>query len=527
MGSYNFSLRDDEDDELTASLLEDPTIRAASLSSKPTGTSTPRSEVWTPDIAPRDPKLTQQWKDAESSQLQRSQYNPNDYGLGEFARDNGGLLLAGIVGALAGDKGRSLPSLANTAAETNRYFENQRRADAKNAGDFALKARAQKSSDLQDQLNIKRIQNQDRTLAQQDERIELATQGEGRRGHEFDRKYDPSNPQVVALKDSIVEASGGRVKREALDGLDSGGLQQMAHLYNLQYDSANTPQKARDEAVVAGATSSASANARNRSDVAYAPALGAAKGVGEARGEEITRPGKVATAGAVRTATEDAADASGQSGKSEKFQTDFAEKNEKLLRARAGLSAVTQRTGSGIPEGLDFQTRATNAIPGGGNFISDTASLNIQDLESAANSVMRDDSGAVIGVKEGAKGMMDALGSPTLSAEKKWLAVQNFQRRLDDQLRGKASRGEDAQAVIERQGITDLDVTNPKTSRRSGNARALPPPGSVVTGSPDRSSEGGMQTYTFKGPGGTPFTKPMTSAQVQTFVNANPDWQVY
>jgi hypothetical protein len=538
--AYGFSLRDDDEDELDAPLLEDPTYRAMSLSSQPTGVAAPRSSAtgiepasydaapWKPNVAPRDPALQKKWQDTESVMLGRAAYDPSDYGLGEFARDNAGVLIASLASVLSGDKGQSLPSLAAAAEETNRYYETQRRADAKNAGDFALRARAQKSSDLADQLNIKRLQNQDRQLAQQDQRIELAGKGEDRRTGEYSRKYDPTNPQVIALKDAIVEASGGRVKRENLDALDSGGLQQMAHAYNLQYDSANTGQKARDEAIIAGATSSASANARNRSDVAYAPALGAARGVGEARGEAITRPEKVATAGAVRAATEDAADAAGQAGKSEKFQTDFAEKNDALLKSRAALARIAARTGEGsTPEGFDVKSRALDAIPGGGNLISDVASLNLQDVDVAATQMLRNDSGASAAVQEQARNVKQTIGTPGLSAEKKWLAVKNFQAALDADIRGKASRPGDVQQVIERYGISNLDVTEASAPRTSSNARALPVPGSVRVGKPDRGAAGGVQSYTFKAPGGSTFSRPMTAEQVQTFVNANPDWQVY
>lgn len=499
--AYNFSLMDDED-ELDAELLRDSTFRAQSLSSAPTGVQTPRTEPamvsdrdivqdgahspnknaeWRPDVAPRDPQLMKQWKDAESAQLSRSQYDPNEYGLGEFARDNGGVLVAGLISALSKDKGRSLPSLAAGAAETNRYYENQRRTDAKNSGDFALKARAQKSSDLQDQLNIKRIQNQDRQLSQQDERIELANKGEGRRGSEFDRKYSPDNPQVQALKSAIVEASGGRVTLNKLDGLDSGGLQSMAHAYDLQYDSANTGQKARDEAIIGGARAGASANATNASEARWAPTIGAQRGVGNARAEEIERPGKVATAGATTAATTAAGNAANQGKEDTKAIDAFNEKNGRKLAILSSLDSVLKDVPEkGAAPGTGYGERAAAAV-GAGGLTSQAA----QDADAALTKIIMEQSADIFGANSSAKQEINnakaILGSAMASPEQRTHQLRLFREALQADIAGASAANPKAAAAVRgaRSGNGSSGTNGfgggAKMRSPSGNVGVVPP----------------------------------------------------
>lgn len=459
--AYNFSLRDEED-ELVAPLLEEESFSLAQPGAGPSASiaRAPAAEPWAPVMTQRDPAMAEKWSLAEKNMLERAQYNPNEYGLSEGLRDNAGMALAGVLD-VALNKGRGLGQIATESAKLNQMYEGRRREDAQNAGNFALRARQLKSTDLADQLAVKRLQNQDRQLLQQDQRIELALQGEGRRGGEFDRKYNADNPAMRATKEALINSG---VDANIVDRLDQKGLDDLSHRLNLDIDHANAPRKLGDDARHAAATSAASTDASQRVQTNWAPSLGAARGEGERRAEVITRPEKVRTSAETTAATTAAGyDASAPKRDAEN-QEKFAKNNEKLLRAREALSAVHSRTGEGkTPEGLDFKSRALNAV-GAGDYISEGAQLNIQDLTAAAESVMRDDSGAAIGVKEGAKGMLDALGSPTLSAERKWAAIQNFERRLDNQLRGQAVDGGAAQKVVERAGIKGLDVTAPSAA---------------------------------------------------------------
>lgn len=449
--AYKFTLDDDDEiNDLSAPALDDPDIRAmrlSDISAKP-----PAKAPWTPDVRQRDPAMDQQWSLAESDSLQRSRYNPSDYGVGEGVRDFGGLALAGILDAVA-NKGRGIVNIAAANQGNMDKYEALRRQDAKDQGEFALKARAAKDNDYQNALRVKQIQ-------QQDERIGLAGLGEQRRTGTYDRAMNTENPVLKAQKDQLVRQSNGKITAEDLASLDGEAIKGLMHGYNADIDSAKTPQKAADEATVAGARTRAVEGVQ----LGYVAPTEVEKGKGRAVAEEIERPGVVKTAGAQSEATtagrEKVERPLREQERGEAFQEKYAKDNKALLGARDALGSVLNGLPEGgTPEGFDYKSRIKDKV-GLGSLNSPGAQATQQKLSIAATAVIHDQSGAAFSSKEAAQNFLNIMGDPLASPEDRTSATRRFAESVDADLRGQAVRPKDAEAVIQRRGSKPLTPTS-------------------------------------------------------------------
>lgn len=442
--TYRFSLRDEED-ELSAPILDEP---GYSLADESMDTAPPvipparaqQRDLWQPTVSQRDPALQEQWSLAEKNSLERSQYNPRDYGLAEGLRDNAGMAIAGVLD-VALNKGRGLGNIATEASKINNQYETQRREDARDAGSFALRARQMKSTDLADQLAVKRLQNQDRTIEQQDQRIDLALQGEGRRGSEFNRKYDPNNPAILATKEAL---KGAGVNPELIENLDQKGLEDLRHRLNLDMDHANAPRKLGDDARSAAVTSAATTDARNRVDTSWAPSLGAARGEGNRRAEEIERPGKVRTAGETTRATTTAGNEANAPKDLVKATAEFNDKNKGLLKMRDELNAVLE----GVPEGGAYAgsgrgERLKSAV-GLGSLNSEAAQDNEGRLADIIIKMSAEDFGANSTARQEVANTKRILGDPLATPEQRTKAIRRTLEAVETDIAGAASANPEA-----------------------------------------------------------------------------------
>lgn len=458
MGGYNFSLMDDDDeDNLQADALQDPTLRAISIAGAGRAPATKPAQPWAPQVVEADPMRKARWDDAEAIALSRSQYDPNDYGVGEFARDNSGLLISGVLDA-AFNKGRGLPTLADASFKQNAQNEAQRRSYAKEQGDFAQKIHGQKSTDLSDQARVRSLQLQEMGQAQQQQRIDQAAAAESRRGVAQSAELDPNDPNVQAVKQALV-AKG--VDPETLDGVNMKGLQRLTHQYNLDTDLAATPAVARSKATIAGAQEGATKNV----DLRMNPQIAAATETATAP-IQIDKAGKTSTA--TTTARLDAERPDKQRKEGEDFQTHFAEKNDKLLTVRQLLGDVVGGApDGGMPEGLDDKSQLASKIPFGSRMNSAGANDTIRKVNAAISQTVYKDSGASASLQEAANHASAVINGISSSPEEKWSAIQEFTQQMDDEIASKSTRPGDASAVLQRRGIKPL------------KGRAQPAPGDL------------------------------------------------
>lgn len=539
--AYQYSLMDDEDD-LTAPLLQDPTLRAASLASKPTGTKA--REPWTPTASARDPQRDAEWSLAEGNALERSQANdPSKYGVGEFARDNGGLMLASVFD-LIGNKGRglfgpkgksALPTLMEATSGINARAEAARRQDAKDAGEFALKYRGQKSTDLQDQVNVKRLQqadehegrlvdNQERLLskdaeskAASDERIALAKAAEDRRKADQDRNLNPENPATRATKDALIKLG---MPAELVEPLDDHALGRLSHQTALGTDLAATPQRAASDAVIADAKGAASQTGQNRANIRDNPSLRVSTAEGDAAGEDIKRPGKVKTVADEAQAREAVEAPRRDQERSEAFQEKFAKDNDALLNARSLIGKVEASAAGqkeGMPPGLTPGATLASRVPFASRLNSNEENDTIRDVGAAIEQTIYKDSGASASAREHAAHVQEVIGDPTASADTKWRAIQSFRETLDKEISGKSVRGADAQQVLGRMGIAP-----PPSQGGGAGARPSGLP-SLSANTPPAAAPSGARMRTIHDPTtGETEQESMTDAQVSAFQRQNP-----
>lgn len=474
--TYRFSLADDDQD-LTAPLLDDPTFTAASqLSRGTTGMQTQRSgpqalqqqQPWTPDVQrARDPALDQQWQDAERQSLTRYQQGGNGYsGAGEYA----GAGVAGAFDLLANAAGgrapkdfrpgheymppSGLPSLMSGTQQLVDRNRAQQEQESQKAGEFALKARAQKDSAYSDALKLKQIQ-------QQEERIGLATQGEGRRTATSDRQLNPDNPALVAAKQELVRQAGGRITLDQLANVDEKGMLDIRHGLNLQIDSANTPQKAADEGTIATARGLGSQTGTNQANVRDLPSLRVAAGRGDAAAEDITRPGKVLTSG--QTAEAGAQGREVVEGpirnaqQDQTFATEFANKHGNALKAAQALGELldSKQPGQDI-EGLSPHEVFANQKMGGllGGLTSEKAQATNQKLTTALIAIGHEDSGAALNTRELAEEAVKLMGSSSASAADREAAIRRTYESLNQDIQGAAApRPQAAKRVLDARGM--------------------------------------------------------------------------
>jgi len=130
-----FSLHDPED-ELTASLLDEPRPRFTMPAEDPNAAPPP------PPAPKSDPELEAKYRQAQMSALDRANYDPNDYGVGEAVRDNGAAALASLLD-IGFNKGRGLAGIVGATAQGVSKQEAARRDAAKQAGELAVSLRGQ------------------------------------------------------------------------------------------------------------------------------------------------------------------------------------------------------------------------------------------------------------------------------------------------------------------------------------------------------------------------------------------------
>lgn len=470
--AYQYSLMDDDEDDLYAPLLDQAGDYAKTLSVRAgaqpmRGDPSAGAQVdspWQPRASTRDPALDAQWQAAEQQALaQHSAYNPGQYGLGEAIRDNSGLAVASIVGLLAGKTRNAdgstrsalmeaLPSLVQQQAGINQQSEARRAAEAQAAGDFALKARAQKDTSLANQLAVRRLQLQEAGQLQNAQRIDQAGQGLALRQDTHARTYDPNDPRQRAAAEYAI-ANGAD---PSIAGLDSRAMSQVQHATNLDQDAANTPRLAANQATIAGAKQ----GAENAANIRDNPALGLSRGQGAALAEEVTRPGEVQTsretAEAGARGRETVEQPIRQQRESEAFQKSFAKDNQALLQSAQELGTVLQSANGGAIEGQGGWSRGLQAV-GLGGLDTPEAQANNQRIQAALISIRHNNTGTAFSTREAADNALSILGSPTASAEDRTAAIQRtFELLQADLSAAGAARPEDAANVIQARGMSSL-----------------------------------------------------------------------
>lgn len=96
----------------------------------------------------KDPELDAAYRQAQLDALKHGGFDDNKYGVGEALRDNGAALIASILD-IGFNKGRGLGGIVGATANEVGRQEAQRANERKDARDFALKARNNNSTALQ------------------------------------------------------------------------------------------------------------------------------------------------------------------------------------------------------------------------------------------------------------------------------------------------------------------------------------------------------------------------------------------
>jgi hypothetical protein len=216
----------------------------------------------------RDPALGERWRDEENNTLNRVQ-NGDDYDLGKVLRDIAPLAV-GVIGDVAGNKGRGLGGIA-TAAMSN-VAQNAARDDLqrKNDQDYALKQRAQRESS-NGGSDFDRAYKQLQVLNERD-RIGLAGQNTGLRTESVgqgERKVkiaedqnayinDPNDPRTIAAKARLI-ANGANP--DQIGNLSANALRDTSAVTGHEVDHAFSNLEREDAAKKAAATSAASTGA--------------------------------------------------------------------------------------------------------------------------------------------------------------------------------------------------------------------------------------------------------------------------
>lgn len=295
-----------------------------------------------------DEVLHRQWRDAERSALAKA--NPGareDYGLGEFVRDNGAGILAGLLD-MGMSGGKNVAGIVGQTLSASQNAENARRAEQKQAADFAQTAQAARQRWAQNEnesaYKSLLIDNAQARIATANTNAETAQGRQARLDAEVRRKHDVETAESKRKADVLI-ANG--VPREQVEGRSSEELDKLMSVYGKRVDLENMPEKNKLAAQGAGMSAAASERGRTGVEIALKPQVTQS----EIEAEAAKRPGKAETAGAVSAASTTASTAA----KAE------AEKTAGGQRAMANVEVVDDD----VYRGLDAtQFRAANALAG-------------------------------------------------------------------------------------------------------------------------------------------------------------------
>lgn len=426
------------------------------------------------DSGPGVPSLSEDldadWQQAERKALSHANYDPNEYGLGEFARDTGAGAIASILD-IGFNKGRGLGGIAQGVSDVAQNSEAMRQKRAAQQGDFSLKARdaregkGYKDAQAKHWDALDNIGGQRLTISGQN--AGTAAEREARIAEDAKRRHDTDTPESERKIDALRQNG---VPESMIAGRSSEELDKLLSIYSKQVDLANAPRTT----AIAVDRAGKEANAKNASELGYAAPTATQKELGSAAG-------KIATAGAVNAAegkvpeTTKAAEASRG-----KFTTE-TESAQKVARSIASVLSNKQE-GQDIP-GLSRAETIANMVPGGRNFVSDAAAGVLQDLDIAIEGYSRDQSGAAIGVKEDAKFLKQVMGDPTASPERREAAIRKFQASNDAYIASKAAvNPEAAEQVLSATGLVSPSrMPKPRQATVQVNPGA---PGTVKMRSP-------------------------------------------
>lgn len=176
----------------------------------------------------RDAQMDSRWRTAENNALDSSGYmGDQKYGVGEAVRDFAPMAIGGGLDILL-NKGRGVGAIAGAGMQANALQQKNRDAEAQSAGEFALNARNQRSSNS---------------------RSDVAAQTEARQQQLYDLQNNPDNPQTVQMRDNLYAKFPSL--RGTLDGLTAAQIKQNQGVVGMLSRSDFTPQLAQDAGEVA------------------------------------------------------------------------------------------------------------------------------------------------------------------------------------------------------------------------------------------------------------------------------------
>jgi hypothetical protein len=309
------------------------------------------------------------------------------------------------------------------------------------------------------------INQHERSLGMRDEQAK-------RLGTKHDLETNPNNEAVIALKQNLY-ANGvpeGSLDQENLITLRANPAYRAQ--VALLYERLGVPIAAEQ----AGATAAASTGARINTEANLAPVAAQTAGtiatgtkISAARGENIAAPLTADTQAQLGQVTE--RDSRFETAK-QRFTTD----TEAAQKAAVAINNIlAQGAANGAPPpGLDPASRLGSKIPGVANILSSNAQTVLQNLDLVEESYSRDQSGAAIAVKEGAKFLRQVIGNPLSTAEQVTAAIKRFRDANYAYMRSKAAvNPEAADAVLRANGI-NIGSFAPQKARPAKRPAAAP-----------------------------------------------------
>lgn len=466
MPRSRFFSSDDEDEDFDARLLDDPRAQpaalAASLDIRPANN--PETEV---GLKLSGSDLDDSWQTAERRALAHSEFDPGEYGLGEFVRDTGAGAIASLLD-VGFNKGRGLPQIAQGTAEIAANADAARQKRAQQQGDFALKARdaregrdykaaQSKHWDALDSLGGQRI-------GISGQNAETAAGREARIAEDAKRRHDTGTDEA-GRKIDVLRQNG--VPENMIVGRSSEELDKLLSIYSKQVDLANAPRTT----AIAVDRAGKEADAKNQSELGYAGATAERREVGKAAGE-------IATAPAVREAKGEITDVekAGEAGRAK-----FVKEAGDALQISNELNTIlaSPRNAEGSIPGLSRKETIASNVPFGESALSPEALKVQRSLSRAKEFFLRQKTGAAAAMGEKADNTIQVIGSATASAEQKENALKEFQAANDDYINTQAAVNPRAA-----QSVVDYKGGKQKIGPTRGPSPAIPSSGTVRMRSP-------------------------------------------
>lgn len=400
-------------------------------------------------IQPRDTQMDDRWRRAENSALDRSGYlGDQKYGAGEAVRDFAPMAIGGALDIFL-NKGRGIGNIVSGGMQANQIEEGNRKKQAAAAGDFAAQARNQRESaknggldaaykDAQIQRWENEAQRGDANVAAREREIKIREAKAA-----YDR--DPTDPQAQRMAAIVQQETG--VDVTGLGNQAQGRIMGVA--------------KGTQALNNAGPT----ADARNESDLRYANPTAAATAVGKEEGQLAAAPVTAAKNAALGQVTE--ADTNAQN-----YATQFAKDNEAPMKIGLALQDIVRGPNGEPAPGLDPAHRIGSKIPGAtallpGEFPQAVQKV-LQNLDLAEEAYARDQSGAAIGVKEGAKFLRQVIGNPLSKAEDVQAAIERFNERNNEYLRARSAGNPEAAGRVFSAAGLNIGPATPRTGAPTG-----------------------------------------------------------